>query len=193
MNIEQIKKIKDGIVSTSANHKVIFASIIAETVPSMNKKGNPFYNSEKKEFIVKKKTETVVMLGNEYASAVQNRIEKNVEESQIENIFKSDKPSGKHFIDGHDNIILQSDKDKDVYYLRTYYNLSNNAPKTTYYVNGKVANEQELEEIKNWVKTNSYSAKQDANGLEEEKQVVVRDYKIKNVKKVKFGEFVIEE
>ena len=42
MNIEQILKIKEGIDKTSANHKVIFESIIAETVPSMNKKGNHF-------------------------------------------------------------------------------------------------------------------------------------------------------
>ena len=131
------------------------------------------------------------MLGNNYASAVSNRLDKN--ESQIEHLFSSEKPSGKHWVDDYENIVLQKDSDENTFYLRTYYNLANNKPKTTYYVNGEQASDEQLAEIKNWVKDSSYSAKQNDAGLEKERQIVVRDYKIESVRKIKFGEFVIEE
>jgi len=192
MEFKDIKNIKTGIQQTSANSKVIFASIIAETVPTMNKKGNPFYDETKKEFIVMKRTEAVIMLGNEYASAVQNRINKTVEESQIENLFTAEKPSGRHFVEGYENLILESDKDANTHYLRTYYNLANNHPKTTYLIDGKEADPDQLVELDKWVKKSAPSQKQENAGLEEQKQVVVRDYKLENVKKIKFGDITVE-
>ncbi len=161
-------------------NKSLFASIITETDPRMRKTNNPLNGR------VVKRTTSVIQLGNNYQSAIENRTEKlNGEKAD----YVAEKPKGKTFVKGYENLVLQSDKDPSQKYLRTYYNMANSDPKVEYLVDGKPATDEELETIKSFLPPKAPSKKQESAGLNEEVQIMPRDYKVESVVELKLGDF----
>ena len=129
------------------------------TINGLNRKGGAFYGFEtvtnpkirKMHKVTKERLEGVLtvhavfsaMVGISYENAVNNRLEKMGEERN----FEAQKPSGMHHIE-ENSFILQSDKNPEQFYLA----LSKvGGMKKTYYLNGKEASPEQVEDItKNW-------------------------------------------
>jgi len=180
-----------GPLKDSLGNKVVFASILTVTDPKMNKGGrkdketgqypNPLVDR------VLKRTKTVVMLNNNYASAVSNRTEKVNGERES---FVADGMSGREWVEGYENLISKATNGSDTLYLRTYYNMGNNNPvEVEYLVDNRPATEEELEIIRQYLPKKSESKKQSEVGLAEADQIVPRDYKLKSVRKIDCGDF----
>ena len=143
-------------------------TLIAVTEPKMNKRGNALYGR------VHKATCMVnVALGYSYENTVNNRLAREGKE----NDFESQKPFGKSWVVGLENILLVSDKNAEQYYLRTTM-LPNTNSKSVYLVDGRRATEEEVEIIKTFLVKSSKPSNQ---GLSEEHSVIVRDYKLEGV------------
>ena len=185
MNIKQLKTIVDN----TTNSGVTFASILQVTEPKMTKGGragkpvNPYFGR------VTKKTKAVIMLGNNYGSAIENRSKKLTGET-IE--FDSEPMKGRHWLDGYTNLIAENDNSEQLY-LRTYHNLSKGKPSVTYLIDGQEANESQVSEMKEWLPKSYSSKKQEEAGLCEEEQIVPRDVKLENVKELKIGDYHFSE
>ena len=177
-------------------NKVQFASILTVTDPKMNKGGrknketgeypNPMFNSDGT-CRVMKRTKTVVMLNNNYASAVSNRTEKTSGERKE---FDADGMSGREWVEGYENLISKATNGSDTLYLRTYFNMgNNNTPHVEYLVDGRLATDDELEIIKSYLPKKSESKKQAEVGLSEEEQIMPRDYKVSSLRQIDCGEY----
>ena len=154
-------------------------AIIAITEPKMNKRGNPFYGRLHKATYMSN-----VALGYDYEKSVNARLGR----EGFATDFVAEKPKGKNW----DNypFILQSDKDSNVKYLRCTIR-PNTFSKSVYILDGEVVSDDNvLSQIKSWITTSSYSIKQAECGLEDEKQVVVRDYKLDSIIALTQGEKV---
>ena len=154
-------------------------SVIALTEPKMNKRGNPFYGRVHKASCLNN-----VALGYDYENVVNAKLER----KGLVADFKAEKPKGKNW--DMFPFLLQSDKDSSVKYLRCTMR-KNTTSKSVYLLDGKVVSDNNvLAEIKSWITTSSYSPKQAESGLEEEEQVVVKDYKVEGIIALTQGEKV---
>jgi hypothetical protein len=154
-------------------------SVIALTEPKMNKRNNPYYGRVHKATYMSN-----VALGYDYENVVNARLER----KGLDSDFVAEKPKGKNW-DIYP-FILQSDEDSNVKYLRCTMR-PNTASKTKYILDGQlVTDENVLAEIMSWVTKSSYSAKQAESGLENEEQVVVRDFKLEGIIAMSQGEKV---
>ena len=154
-------------------------SLIAVTEPKMNKRGNPFYGRLHKATYMSN-----VALGYDYEKVVNAHLSK----EGLATDFVAEKPKGKNW-DSYP-FILQSDKDSSVKYLRCTMR-PNTFAKSVYILDGEVVSDTNvLIEIKNWITPSGISVKQAESGLEDEKQVVVRDYKLEGIIALTQGEKV---
>lgn len=154
-------------------------SVIAVTEPKMNKRNNPYYGRVHKATYM-----TNIALGYDYQNVVNNRLERNGFESN----FVAEKPKGKSWFNYP--FILESDKDSSTKYLRCTMR-NNTKSKVVYILDGKIVeNDMILQEIKNFIPTSSSSQKQQEHGLNEEEQVIVRDYKLDSIIAITQGEKV---
>ena len=143
-------------------------TLIVVTEPKMNKRNNPYYGR------VHKATCLVnVAIGYNYENTVNNRLEREGAEAN----FISQKPSGRSWVEGMENILLVSDKDAEQMYLRTTM-LRNTNSKSVYLIDGRKATNAEIESIKAFMPTASKPSNQ---GLSEGNEVIVRDYKLQGV------------
>ena len=152
-------------------------SMITLTEPKMNKKGNPYFGRVHKASYM-----TNVALGYDYENVVNARLGR----KGLEADFVAEKPKGKSW----DNypFILQSDKDSDVKYLRCTMR-PNTISKSVYLLDGQIVKDDNiLAEIKSWLPSKGISVKQVESGLEENEQVVVRDFKLEGVIAMSQGE-----
>lgn len=130
------------------------------------------------EGVVTKVAEGICQLNFEYEKAVNEHLKKH----GLEPNFKSKAlPWGKWFVN---NLIIEH---KGEYYLR-YYLLKNNKFKETYYINGRLATEEESAKIKEHnSKGYSDSKTQNEKGLVYD-QVTPRTVKFSNIISLKCGE-----
>lgn len=152
-------------------------SMITLTEPKMNKKNNPYFGRVHKASYM-----TNVALGYDYENVVNARLER----KGLEADFVAEKPKGKSW----DNypFILQSDKDSNVKYLRCTMR-PNTISKSVYLLDGQIVKDDNIvAEIKSWVPSKGISVKQAESGLEENEQVVVRDFKLEGVIAMSQGE-----
>ena len=154
-------------------------SMIAVTEPKMNKKNNPYFGRVHKATYMSN-----VALGYDYENVVNARLKKN----GLESDFVAEKPKGMNW-DKYP-FILQSDKDSEIKYLRCTMR-PNTTSKVKYILDGKVVKDANvLEDIISWVNKNNYSPKQTECGLDEEQQVVVRNFKLEGIIALSQGEKV---
>lgn len=145
-------------------------SLITLTEPKMRKTNNPFYGRVHKASYL-----TNVALGYDYENSVNNRLDK----KGLESDFQAEKPKGKSWAEYP--YILQADKDASVKYLRCTMR-ANTKAKSIYILDGKVVTDDNtLLEIKSFIQKSSTSKKQTESGLEDNEQVIVRDYKLDGI------------
>lgn len=145
-------------------------SLITLTEPKMRKTNNPFYGRVHKASYM-----TNVALGYDYENSVNNRLDK----KGLEADFQAEKPKGKSWCEYP--YILQADKDASVKYLRCTMR-ANTKAKSIYILDGKVVTDDNtLLEIKSFIQKSSTSKKQTESGLEDNEQVIVRDYKLDGI------------
>lgn len=145
-------------------------SLITLTEPKMRKTNNPYFGRVHKASYM-----TNVALGYDYENSVNNRLDK----KGLDADFQAEKPKGKSWAEYP--YILQADKDASVKYLRCTMR-ANTKAKSIYILDGKVVTDDNtLLEIKSFIQKSSTSKKQTEIGLEDNEQVIVRDYKLDGI------------
>lgn len=139
------------------------ATVVAESVVKMNKKGNPYHN------LVTKKQESNVFINFNYANSVNKRL---VKEGKEADFVPSERVWGSR-ITGTPLV-----EHKGAYYVEAGF-LTKNAPKVSYTYDNK---EVEKELFEDFLPKSSSSSRQ---GLEEE--VVMRTFKVESVLEMRFG------
>lgn len=153
-------------------------TLVAQTEPKMNKRGNQYFGR-----VTKVTRLTNVAIGYSYENTINNRLER----AGIEGIdFQTEAPKGRHWVEGYENILLQSNKNSEQYYLRTTMRANTKAV-VEYLVDNRPATEQEINEFKVFFPKQSSSLKQAEAGLEDSEQVVVRDYKLESIQSLTLG------
>ena len=152
-------------------------TMITKTEPKMNKRNNPFFGRVQKITYLSN-----VGLGLSYQNTINNRLER----LELENNYQAEKPKGKHFIN---DFILASDKDETIHYLRTTM-YKNTKSETIYLLDGQIVDGDILKEIKVFIPKATTCQKQQNAGLEEQDQVIVRDFKVENIIHLAQGEKV---
>lgn len=161
---------------TSLTKGVFGIVIITKTEPRMRKTNNPYFGR------VQKVTRLAnVAIGYNYENVVNSRL---AQEGKDQLHFTAQKPNGKSWVKGFENLFLVADKDPSQEYLRTTMR-KNTKPTTMYLVDGKQATDAEVAEIKTFIQT---SAKPTNQGLDEGDEVIVRDYKVENIISITLGE-----
>lgn len=143
-------------------------TLIVVTEPKMNKRNNPYFGRVHKATCL-----TNVAIGYSYENTVNNRLAREGADAE----FQSQKPKGRSWVEGMENILLVSDKDAEQMYLRTTM-LRNTNSKSVYLIDGRKATDAEIESIKAFMPTASKPTNQ---GLSEGNEVIVRDYKLQGV------------
>lgn len=152
--------------------------LVAHTEPKMNKTNNPYFGR-----VTKVTRLTNVAIGYSYENTIHNRLER----FDIENAeFKSEAPKGRHWVQGYENILLQSNKDSEQYYLRTTMRRNTKAS-VEYLVDGRPATDEEIDAFKAFFPKTATSAKQAEVGLDDSEQVIVRDYKLESIQSLTLG------
>jgi hypothetical protein len=158
-----------------------FAYIIANVPQKMNKRGNPFNE-------ITKHTETTIQIGYSYENSVNNRGEK----IGLDRDFVAQPLSwGKWLKHAENKIIVHTPKDtnEEKFYLRTYA-VNNNEPKNSYFTNGNLLTNEELEIAKQFFVERKKSKTQSNYGLEEN-QVKPSTFEINNIVEIHIGGKVI--
>ena len=150
----------------SINKGTFGTTLIVVTEPKMNKRNNPYFGRVHKATCL-----TNVAIGYSYENTVNNRLAREGADAE----FQSQKPNGRSWVEGMENILLVSDKDAEQMYLRTTM-LRNTNSKSVYLIDGRKATEEEVEIIKTFLVKSSKPSNQ---GLSE--SVIVRDYKLEGV------------
>lgn len=161
--------------------KSTFINVTMETVPTMNKTGNPFYNKENKTFSVRKLTTCNYLIGNNY----ENRVNNNMEKEGMETTFESLKPSGKHHVS---KCVLVDDKTETVYYLMVE-RFDEVKPQVEYTKDGLPMNETDRMILNDFLVKSSDSSRQ-----EQERKVSVITPKIENIRELSLNgvRYVVE-
>ena len=156
--------------------KATFAKVTAIVEQKMLKRGNPLASAE----ITKKVTYNMLLNAN-----YQNMVNKQRERENKEANFVSKPNWFEKVNDGFNGSIVAKKSDTTCLYL---FFACNNAETHTYYVNGHVATQQEIEIIKQHKQTQAKAVNQ---GLEND--IIVRTIKIEGIQEIKCGSTIIFE
>ena len=174
MNLQTAKSLESHIKATASNGKNIFASVMTVTEPKMvvkdrtTKEPNPYLGK------VKKITHTVLSIGNNYESAVNNRLTKEGKE----NDFVAQGITGRVHIS---DMILESVKDPNQHYLEVFA-MTNTPPKVEYRMDdGTIVPIEKIKPFLPVVKEN------EGQGLDN--PVKVLSYKLESIVEVKIGDY----
>lgn len=129
---KQVVKInRTELINVLRNVKLnTFIGLVTNTVPSMLKTGNPFYDKLTKTFSVRKLSNTSYRTSN-YEQRVKNNM---IKEGLEPETFVVSKPSGKTHVENTE-CLLVSDKDPNVFYLMVE-RFGENKPTVEYLHNG---------------------------------------------------------
>jgi hypothetical protein len=172
-------ELKDFIMGLTRGAK---ANIILLTVPDMSQKRrsdkavNPYYGRLQKRTKVR-----MGITGVSYETCVDASLSR----KGLEPVFESQKPSGTSWLEP--NLILQSDKNPDQLYFRIITN-KQTIIEREYLLDGEVVTDENvIDDIRNWDKGHSESAKQAAAGLEGKEQIGVLSPKFESVVHIEQG------
>lgn len=151
------------------------------TEPKMRKTNNPYFGRVTKHTVL-----SGIRSGVSYENSVNNALNRQGEEAT----FESQKPFGRSW--KVVNLILQSDKDPNQLYFRTSIDKSSRS-KSEYLLDGKVVeDENTLNDIKSFIQGGTPSKKQTEAGLNDENQIIIRDFKFKSILSIKQGDTEIK-
>ena len=127
---------------------------------------------------VKKVTEVNnALFGWDYERVVKTRVAR---EGGNPDDFQTQAPTGKHWVTNLYGIVLAKDAEPDICYLRSYQSKATNY-RNCYLVDGKLATPQEESAIRQCLRDPTPSHKQHEAGIEEENEVMPRDYTLSNI------------
>lgn len=127
---------------------------------------------------VKKMSEvTNAMFGWDYERVVKARVER---EGGNPDDFKTQAPTGKQWVPNLYGIALASVSTPDVFYLRSYQSKATKY-RNCYLVDGKLATPAEDAAIRQCLRDPSPSHKQHEAGIDEQNEVMPRDYTLSNI------------
>ena len=175
-NLKNVREFVGGI-----NKGTFGITMVTATEPKMRKTSNRFFGR-----VVKLTYTTNVALGYDYASYIVAKLKREGIVTSVEEV-RAEKPKGKTWFENP--YLLVADKDETQFYLRCYYR-PNTKEKNVWLVDGRLATDEEIAEVKTFIQTSSSSKKQSDLGLSDENQVIVRDYKLENVLALTQGEKV---
>lgn len=156
----------DLVQSLKASKGGQFVSVCYENEQKMNKRNNPYYGR------VVKRVVAQMQFGYSYENACNNRCADGV-------TFVADSLPWGAWVEGLENKVIVH---KGEYYLRLY-DITNKAPKVTYYVDGAIATSEQIAEFMAFVpQSKSYSEKQAEHGIE--KQVMPRAIRFSNIREL---------
>ena len=162
-------------------HKGTFGMVlVASTEPKMRKTNNPFYGRVRK---VSKVVNSA--LGYSYETYVNARLER----KSLAGDFKAMPLPWGQWVNGYENEVIEN---KGKLYIRVTI-LPNTIAKPTYYVDGRLATEDEMAVIRTFLQEPSFSDRQADKGLTDlEEQVMVRAYALDNIISISQGENIYE-
>lgn len=153
-----IDEVKGGVMGNT---------LVTATIPTMNKRGNPFIGR-----VIKLTYTANVAEKCDYETMVNSRLSK---EGKLAD-FISKAPSGRIWVKGKENILLEGVKNPDQKYLRVLW-YKHTTTSVCYLVDGRKATPEEVEELKKFMPQKSTPNQ----GLEEGNEVIVRDYKVEGI------------
>lgn len=127
---------------------------------------------------------TNAMFGWDYERVVKNRIAR---EGGDPDNFESVAPTGKNWMSGLYGIVLQKTVDPSIIYLRSYQCKATKY-RTAYMFDGHIATQAEDAIIRQCLRDPTPSHKQHEAGIDEDNEVMPRDYGIDNI----FGMFNVK-
>lgn len=169
-----------SIITNECKKGVFGVSVVTNTEPKMNKRGNDLFGRVRKVSVY-----TNAVLGVSYENAVNGRLERKGEVAD----YQSQKAFGRTY---YNAFFDRSDKDESVFYLKIGMR-ANTTIKSTYYVDGRTATAEEMEIIKSFMPQRPDTCKkQEVAGLDAQEQFKVVAPKLENVVRIEFGGRVIE-
>lgn len=160
-----------GIVIALRNGSHTFGSILTNSVPEMRKTNNPFLGR------VTKLSKWSFGLNTEYYS----KLIKEMERQGIDPSALTKEPSNYERYNGKPNCpVLKLKSDPSKLYLALFPN-KDGVSFVEYYIDGRLATDFEVEQIKSFEYGSKPSAKQTALGIEAERQVKIRTTKLESV------------
>lgn len=172
MNTQRKAQIITSLINDGG--KATFAKVTAIVEQKMLKRGNPLAWAE-----VTKKVTYQMLLNANY----QNMVNKQRERENKEANFVSKENWFKKVNDGFNGSIVAKKSDETCQYL---FFACNNAKTEMYFINGRVATNEEVEIIRNFKQK---SAKATNQGLDTD--IVVRTIKIEGIEQIKCGENIV--
>lgn len=168
MDIDTIAKVATVAINGKSRYGLTFA---AKTACRMNKGEAALFDGVVEKVAIVKNG----FLGRNY--------ERNCHAHGADETFTAQKPSGMHWCDGFEDVLLQADRDADKFYLRVSFDKQTSV-EVHFLIGGRVATEAEATSIKAILAAKvKPSAKQKAAGVTEE--VIVRSYGIDNILTIK--------
>ena len=157
---------EDLMKSVKSSKGCQFVSVCYESEQKMNKRNNPYYGR------VTKRVVAQMQFGYSYENACNNRCADGI-------TFVADSLPWGAWVEGLENKVIAH---KGEYYLRLY-DITNKAPKVTYYVDGVIATSEQIAEFMAFVpQSKSYSEKQAEHGIE--RQVTPRAIRFGNIREL---------
>lgn len=167
-SLDEIKNFVDGLTS-----KTQFGlAAVTLTEPKMNKRGNPYFGRVQKVSYYRG-----FMFAN-YENTINGA---SAAKSGATGTYIADAPSYCHHVPGLENVLLQNNKDSEQYYLNLLTKKTTTTIRSTYLVDGKVATEEQVAEIAQWLPSHTNSKKQEEFGITDEEQVLPLRPKLQNV------------
>ena len=161
---------------------VFGVQVVTFTEPRMRKTNNPFLGR-----VRKVANYTHIALGTDYKRTIESRMEK----LGIEGEYNVEKAKGMH---RYNDFFMQSDKDENQFYLNIIFDRSMESHVESYYmIDGRLANEEEVEGIKGFLYEQGDCKKQNDAGLSGREEVKIIRPKLQNVIKIVLGERVVGE
>ena len=166
--------------------KGVMTNVITATIPNMRKTNNPYIGR------VKKMTSYVAVA---LATSYENGIHTAQEKSGVTADFKAENKSYMHYIN---DFVLALNSDESKLYLKMQWSqkmLSNGVTKieSYYIVDGRLATEAEVKEIKSFIPDKKPSQKQLDNGVKLEEIRYYTTTSLDNVLAIKQGSAVWDE
>lgn len=160
-----------GIMIELRNGSHTFGSVLLQSIPEMRKTGNPFYGR------VTKLAKWSFGVNTEYYS----KLIKELERQGIDASLLTKEPSNYERYNGKPNCpVLKLKSDPSKLYLALFPN-KDGVSFVEYYIDGRLATDFEVEQIKSFEYGNKPSAKQTALGIEEERQIKIRTVKLESI------------
>lgn len=155
-----------------------FVTIVALTIPPMNKTGNPYYDKATKLFRVEKESEVNGVVNWNYENAVTAQ---RIREGHPEPLFAAEPRKWGSRVIGTPFVVHNVNDEVRTYLEMKVEKIIDGPP--IYYLDHEVIEDAKtLAHVKSWITPSKQAATQ-----ETKKEIIIRDYNLKTIKLIRFG------